>query len=292
MSEQLMEPTSESPTVFDTPQPVRLHVSVPSGRIEITADRVSQTSVLVLPRSSHRESDRKAAEQTRVFRNGDDIYVEVPEQARSLFRHGAIRLTVSLPERSSLTANIASTDMSTTGILGNSSIQAASGGVRIDTIGALFLKSASGDISIDRVTGDLEVSSASGDIRVREMDASVRVNSASGDLALGAVHGELRSTTTSGETTIRALDGSATCTTTSGDIEIERVGTGTVQTRTVSGDATIGVPAGTAAWLQVQSMSGGVNSRLDATDAPAEDERTVQIIANAVSGDVNVRRAA
>ena len=288
MAEQ--QTTRRPPEVFDTPEPVRLRVEVPAGRVEVRAEPVSRTTIQVLPHSERREPDRRAAERTTVVKHGNGIHVEAPRQ-RAELRNGAIRVLVSVPVGSGLDGSVASADLDATGELGAGTVKTASGEVRLEKVGAFSLRTASGDIAVDHVTGDLEVNGASGDIRVGQVDGEARVGTASGDITLGAVQGELRSTTASGDTRVRAVARSATVSTTSGDVELERVGSGTVETKAVSGDVTIGVPSGVAAWLQLRSISGDVRTRLESTDAPEEGESTVRIIANAVSGDITIRRA-
>ena len=66
---------------------------------------------------------------------------------------------------------------------------------------------------------------------------------------------------------------------------------GVVEIDSASGDVEVGVAAGTAAWLDVQALSGGVSSSLEPTDSPGDDAETVSIHAHTLSGDIRVRRA-
>lgn len=66
---------------------------------------------------------------------------------------------------------------------------------------------------------------------------------------------------------------------------------GTVEIDSASGDILIGVAGGTAAWLDVHSLSGDITSELEGADAPDEDAPTVTIRGRTLSGDVAIRRA-
>jgi len=60
--------------------------------------------------------------------------------------------------------------------------------------------------------------------------------------------------------------------------------------KAASGDIHAGVRQGTAAWLDVHTVSGRVASSLDATSAPADDDRTVRLHLSTVSGDIDLAR--
>jgi hypothetical protein len=66
---------------------------------------------------------------------------------------------------------------------------------------------------------------------------------------------------------------------------------GIVEVDTASGDVEVGIATGTAAWLDVQALSGRVSSTLEATDTPGHDAETVTIHAHTLSGDITLRRA-
>ena len=48
---------------------------------------------------------------------------------------------------------------------------------------------------------------------------------------------------------------------------------------------------GSAALLDISTMSGRVNSELEAGGAPQGDEKQVELVLNTMSGNVNVARA-
>jgi DUF4097 and DUF4098 domain-containing protein YvlB len=122
------------------------------------------------------------------------------------------------------------------------------------------MSSASGDLDIGDVSGDVSLSTASGDIALLEAGASVGVDTASGDVEIGVVR--------RGRTDIRSA----------------------------SGDVGIGVAAGTAVWLDLNTLSGSTRSDLAMTgngpDPAPPSGATLELRVQTLSGDIHVRRAA
>ena len=59
---------------------------------------------------------------------------------------------------------------------------------------------------------------------------------------------------------------------------------------TKMGDLEVGIPEGTAAWLDVRATAGRVRNSLDAADAPEPSAETAEVRARTVVGDVLIRR--
>jgi hypothetical protein len=66
---------------------------------------------------------------------------------------------------------------------------------------------------------------------------------------------------------------------------------GRVKAKTVSGKISVGVAKGSAAHLDVTTMSGRVHSELESSQAPAEGEPQVELVLSSMSGSVNIARA-
>ncbi len=105
------------------------------------------------------------------------------------------------------------------------------------------------------------------------MSGTLNVKSGSGDVSV-----------TAGGDGVDALAGS-------GDLVLRRVDHGRVKAKTGSGDIAIGVAHGTAAYLDVMTMSGDVRSDLNGADAPGDGEQRVEINVLSGSGDVVLQRA-
>ncbi len=77
----------------------------------------------------------------------------------------------------------------------------------------------------------------------------------------------------------------------SGNLVVRRAASGSVKANGASGSITIGIEQGTAAWLDVSTLTGRVVQELDQTGAPTEDQPRVEITAHTVSGDLKVHRS-
>jgi DUF4097 and DUF4098 domain-containing protein YvlB len=76
----------------------------------------------------------------------------------------------------------------------------------------------------------------------------------------------------------------------SGHVRIDSNRTGDVSLRTASGEIRTGVHAGTAAWLDVRTVTGRVRSDLAASSEPAGGEDQVRLQLETVTGDIDVTR--
>ena len=105
------------------------------------------------------------------------------------------------------------------------------------------------------LSGSGTVQSGSGDVRIGSGGAALEVKTGSGDVSIGAAPADVRVRTASG------------------DIAIEAVTTGEVRAKAASGDIHAGVRSGTAAWLDVRTISGRVSSDLESGGEPSDDEQ-------------------
>ena len=206
-------------------------------------------------------------------------------------RNPRLDVRALVPARSRVDVDVKSADVQLAGQLGLVAVSTASGDVAIEHAAELQVRTASGDVACRSVDGSASVNTASGDVRVDVVSGSAELATASGDVSVSHVLGDARVRSASGDV---------------GPREGRRFGdradgvwrrpcrlrpARAVEIDTASGDVEIGVAAGTAAWLDVQALSGSVSSALDAADAPDDDAETVAIHAHTLSGDVRVRRA-
>src|SRR5690606_25861423 len=133
------------------------------------------------------------------------------------------------------------------------------------------INTASGDVDVERTTGDLTVNTASGDVRAGHVGGRLTVNSASGDVSASRVDGAVE------------VKGA------SADVEVDDL-RGDLRSHTASGDVSIGVTSGTGVWLDLNTFSGRTSSDLTLSgDAPPADHQlTIQV--RTMSGDIDVHR--
>ena len=96
--------------------------------------------------------------------------------------------------------------------------------------------------------------------------------SGSGDVEVGRLGGRLQTKSGSGSLTVR------------------RATSGMVRANGASGDISIGIEEGTAAWLDLSTVSGRVTQELEESAAPSDGQQRVEITAHTVSGDLRVFR--
>jgi len=259
---------------FETPNPLDVSVRNQAGSVEITAAEVPETSVETVQNDSR---GAELAERTRVQLSEDAgrLRIDVPD--RRMLRQPSLEIIVTVPTGSSVDVETATADVQTRGVLDSATVTTASA-----------------DVSLSHVSGRLEVTSASGDIHVGRGEGPVRVRTASGDVRLDESMDEASVQTASGDVLIGRLMGELTSRSASGDVIIGSAAAGSVQAKTMSGDVIVGVASGLLLWLDVNSLSGEVDSQLgpdnSTADAGADREPDLRITASTMSGDVLLRR--
>ena len=277
---------------FDTPEPITATVDVVAADVRITAADRSDTVVDVRPSDASDAEDVKAAEQTRVEYGHGQLLVRAPRVRSWLTRStgGSIDVTIELPAGSQLRGAGQLADFQAAGTLGESRVKTGLGQVRLERTGAVSLKTGIGDITVDAVAGHAEITAGSGDLRVRELERTAVLKSSNGDTWVGTAGGDLRVHAANGDITIDAARASVVAKSANGDVRLGEAVRGSVVLETSLGDLEVGIPEGTAAWLDVRAHAGKVHNALEASDAPAPSAETVEVRARTSAGDVVVRR--
>lgn len=277
-------------STFSTPPPVLLVLELASGDARVVASDRPDTVVEVRPRDPSRAGDVKAAAQTRVLHENGHVVVKAPKRW-SAFDGGSVDVLVELPTASTLTGSVASGDVRCEGRFGTCRFKLASGRAHIGHAGTVKLSSASGDITVDEVSGDADVSTASGDVRIGRVTGAASVKTSNGDAWLGEVGGDARLVTANGGIIVGRAGASVDARTAHGDIRLGEVARGSVSLGTAFGRIDIGIRAGTAARLDLRSGAGRVLNLLEPCDGPGDADATVEIRGRTGLGDVTVRRA-
>ena len=260
---------------FATPNPPRVRIEFRSGSIDVRTEDVGETTVELRGRRDNDAATRLIAETT-VAQRGDEIVILVPKRAGGIFgRSHDLDLTITAPALTALAIDSGAADITARGDFGTATVQTGSGDVTIGHIAdAIKIRSGSGDIRVDRIDGDAHITTGSADIQLGEVGGAGSVTTGSGDISVGSAGAELDVKTGSG------------------DVSIDSVRHGEIKARTASGDVRAGVCAGTAAWLDVRTISGRVSSDLEASTEPGRDENRVRLQLETVSGDIELVRVA
>ncbi len=281
---------------FETPGAVRLYVENEVGLIAITARQTRSTIVSLEPATPGAEElIERAAVECRPIRDGHIVAVKVSRRNGMRFvRRNAVTVRVEVPEGSDVKVVAGSADVEIMGPVGNADVSTSSGDISTDDVAAaVTAKSASGDVTLGAVGGDLRAHTASGDLRCSSVAGTAVFATASGDLEVGAAGDRVEVKGTSGSVRLGELSHGARIMNVSGDVRVLSVDRGTLHVRSVSGDVSVGVAEGVDLHVDVETMSGAVNSEIPLDDAPraARRENRVDLSVRSVSGNVDIARA-
>jgi Putative adhesin len=247
-----------------------------SGSVVVSGEPTSSVVVEVVSR--HRNDE--LIDQVQVAFEDGQLYVHGP-RFPTFRRWQGLDLTIKVPPGSTCAAKTASADLSCVGDISAVSLHTASGDLTAASIGDVAMRSASGDVLLDRVSGTLFVHTASGDVSASRTDGDVRINSASGDVAIGFCGGPVAVHTASG------------------DVKLSAVAAGRVELASGSGDLVVAVVPGLGVYLDLASHSGDIRSELDPSEpkdsegqaAAVEPETALFITCRTTSGDIKIARA-
>jgi DUF4097 and DUF4098 domain-containing protein YvlB len=275
---------------FETPGPTTLVVRTGGGHVNVTAADTQRTTV-ELTALNPAGADAIAGATVEQQRHG--IVVDLPRHRSGLFRpHPSVGIDISLPTGSILEVKAESADVTATGSFAEALVTSGSGEVEVgDVTGSAKLKSGSGSVSAGTVGKALTVSTGSGDVRVGHLGRSASLTVGSGDIRIGEVTGETVAKTGSGDVEVDRLGGTLVTKSGSGNLVVRRAASGSVKANGASGSITIGVEQGTAAWLDVSTLTGRVSQELEESGAPTDGQQRVEITAHTVSGDLRVHRS-
>jgi len=277
---------------FETPQPISATITVVMGDVRISAGDRDITAVEVQPSDPSNGEDRKAAEQTVVEYANGHLHVKAPKLRSWLPGHtgGSVDVTVELPAGSNVHGGGQLMDFHSDGRLGETRITTGLGRIRVDEAATLSVKSGTGDISVDRVTGHAEITAGSGEVRVRELDATAVIKNSNGDTWVGEVRGSARVKAANGSIAVDLANADVVAKTANGDVRLGEVARGSVVLETQAGDLEVGIGEGTAAWLDVSSRLGKRHNASESADKPGSAAETVEVRARTSVGDIVVRR--
>jgi DUF4097 and DUF4098 domain-containing protein YvlB len=277
-------------STFDSPGPVAVTISLVMGDVRITASDRTDTVVEVRPASDSAKS-LKMAEQTVVEYADGRLTVKTPKQLNSLFgRPGSVDVDIQLPAGSQLEGTTGMGDLVVDGRVGTCRFKSGMGTIRLGDTGTLDVNTGAGDISVVSVDGDADVATGTGELRLGRVSGTATVKNSSGAVHVGEIVKNARLTTSNGDVFVGRVEGGLIAKTAHGAIRVREAKRGEVVLQTAFGELEIGIPEGTAAWLDPDSAS-GVHNTLGAAAGPGDAEEQVKIRARTRWGDILIHRS-
>jgi len=276
---------------FPASGPVPVVVDVPFGNLRVIAAERDDVVVTVLPADPAKSGAVRAAQDTRVERDGDAVTIIYPAAWRQYvlpFSAGGALVTIELPPGSSLSGKAGS--LYAEGPLGAVDLTLNGGDARVDEASRLDLKVTAGSVVVGRATGPTTVRASAGSVRINEFSGDGSVRAANGTTTIGSVTGTLDIVGAHSEIAVARVHGTLCAKSAHAGIRVGRVESGSVTLTTSYGSIEVDVPEGTAAWLDVASEHGAVRNQLTPTDGPVENESTAEVHASTGWGDIVVRR--
>jgi DUF4097 and DUF4098 domain-containing protein YvlB len=273
---------------FAASGPLDASLELAEGSISVDAADVTEATVSLEPMGRREDRAIAAIEEAEVSYDGQRLVVKIPKHVR---RQGAIRMEIAIPHGSSVTARTASANVDVRGVLGDVDVATASGDV--DCVGEAAtakVDTASGDATVGRVHGSAQGRTASGEINFESVGGELNVATASGDIEVGEVGGEATLNTASGDIRVHRLGAGAKVRAVSGDVELCLVERGDVTVSTTSGDVSVFVAKGVGTWLDVTSFSGTTSCTLPGDDG-IRTTADLRLTCQTMSGDIDIRSA-
>jgi len=175
---------------FDTTTPVSAVLDIPAGVLRVIAADRTDATVDVRPANPSKARDAKAAERVTVAFEDGLLRVELPTEHSLLGPSGSVEVTVQVPAGSRVEAKGAALDVRGVGRLGDVTIDAAQGPVKLDEAADVRLAVQAGDVTVGRLTGSGELSTAKGDLRVDEATRGTLVlTTQAGNVTVGVAAG-------------------------------------------------------------------------------------------------------
>jgi DUF4097 and DUF4098 domain-containing protein YvlB len=215
---------------------------------------------------------------------------------------------VAVPSGVALRATGTSGDMTVRHLTGAVTLQVGTGDIAGTALtGSLHITDRSGDVTLGTVSGPVQVSDRIGDVAIAAVSGPVQVSAQSGDVTLGTVSGRLQVSDRIGDVAFGPVTGPAvtvlgqsgdvtgqglaaadvTVTGGTGDIALSftRVPT-RIQVTCVSGDVTLRLPPGDAAYQVItRDSSGSVN-----VGVPTDTSSPNVISVSDGSGDISIQQ--
>jgi DUF4097 and DUF4098 domain-containing protein YvlB len=182
-------------------------------------------------------------------------------------------------------------DVRGAGRLGQCRFKTSVGNFWLERTGPLRLDTSAGHVTADGITGNAEISTGSGRVQIGEVNGTAVVKNSNGATTIDAVTGDARVRAANGDIHIERAGAGVDAKTSSGDIRLGEVVRGSVVLGTSMGNLDVGIAAGTAAWLAVDTAFGHVRNQLENAARPEESDQTVEVRGRTSYGDITIHRS-
>ncbi|WDZ92138.1 DUF4097 family beta strand repeat-containing protein [Nocardiopsis sp. HUAS JQ3] len=174
-----------------TPAPITTVLGIPAARIQLIAADRTDTTVQIQPADPAKNRDVRAAQHTTVTYDDGILHIQAPTpENRASGPSGSIEITIQLPTGSHLQTKAASAELRGVGRLGNVTVEAAQGSVKLAETTNAHLTVLDGDITIGHLNGPARISVHKGDIDItRATHGTVELRTESGDITVSAAPG-------------------------------------------------------------------------------------------------------
>jgi len=242
----------------------RIELSATASDVEIRPGDDSRIHIEAIQRGGSRGDYR-----IDVVPSGDTVRVtETSNSFFCFFCSRGVSYRILVPAGAQADIRTASGEINVEGLSGAVLLSSVSGSVRAgDLTGGLTVSTTSGEVQLNDIAGKLDVGSISGDVKLEDgkVDGAT-VNTTSGEVDLDGVAGALKVTSVSGDIKVReGHDGRIELSTTSGEIEYDgSLARGSANSlNSISGDVQLRLPEGSGFRLDASSVSGDVSSEFE-----------------------------
>jgi DUF4097 and DUF4098 domain-containing protein YvlB len=276
---------------FDTPEPISVTVEAVCANLALVAGDRVDTVVEVRPTNEADEADVRAAELTRVDYKAGRLVVKGPRPRRMFSRKTeSIDVRIELPTGSSVNADVTVGGCTAEGRLDECRFKTYDGHISLEETGRLRLNTSTGRVFVTSAEGHAEVTTGTGDVEFGEVHGTAVVKNLNGDTRIGSITGDLRVNSTNGNVNVDHAGGTVVVKSVNGHVVLNEVVRGSVELDVTAGDLEIGIRDGSAAWVDVNTMTGRVLNTMTPSDQPQTGD-TVQVRARTYTGDIVIRRA-
>jgi hypothetical protein len=284
--------------MFETPGHVTVQIRGRAGEVQLTTHDQPTTEIEMT-------GGADLVEAIRIDHSPRDqrVVIDVAKSGsgRASGRLGALRgdldlltLSVRLPITSDIDVSTSSATIRGDGRYGRVGIRTTSGDVTVERVdGDLRTDTASGNVRVGSVGGDVRIETASGDVRSGPLKGPNTIATVSGDVMIDAALEHLSVKTVSGDVAVGGLHQGGRFHTVSGDQRVRRIVAGEVRLDTTTGDLTVEIVPGALVKVDVQTVTGHLRSEIDLDDdGPSTDAGPrVDLRARTISGDVTLLRS-